>query len=189
MTNPRLIAHTLAKIVTRVNSAQLRLDAATDNIQRNTADGYTTNYRLDGDTSSRSDITDSTAHAADQRLGDLWHYPCSGTTPCNEPTHLDDKGRHVHRYTPGPITQLNDVHDYAHAALTALDMLHRALTDCGVPPSYTAHLMCIEYGDGRNCDQWKDPNRNDGRCVDHGRTADSNARRRRRHDDRTDIPA
>lgn len=167
MTNPKTIRRKLARIGIEATVAEARLSYAADNLARNTADGYPT--QASGTATEGGHTTAALTPvetATNQRLGDMWailDHPQFGA------------------YRPGPTTRLDDLNEHLDLALTALHAAHQILTICGVPPSATSHLRCVEYTNNRNCTNWKDPDRTDGRCIDHGRAADSNARRQRRH--------
>ena len=77
---------------------------------------------------------------------------------------------------------LNELDDYIRTARHALYIATNILDLVGTPPGTLTHLRCI------TCQQWADPDRGDGNCIDCGRRTDSDTRRHRRHA-RTEPPA
>jgi hypothetical protein len=164
--NPATIRRNLHRIAASVEVALTRLEYVADNLARNTPDGYPTQASGTATEGGRTTATlTPTEAAANQRLGTL--YAIVGDKIQGE-------------YRPGPVTRLEDLNEHLELVVTAMTAVQRELTACGIPPTITQHLQCVEYN-GTNCTQWKDKDRTDGRCIDHGREADSNARRKRRH--------
>ena len=75
---------------------------------------------------------------------------------------------------------LNELDDYIRTARHALTLTSQLLDHIGAPPTTLGHLRCT------GCQQWADPARNDGQCLDCGRRTDTDQRRARR---RTQTPA
>lgn len=113
-----------------------RAVAANDAVAERTFDG----------THGNSDLT-PVEQAANRNLGDL---NAAGDT-----------------YKPGPLLQaerivhlVKTISAHAHELITIADSTDRPLADI--------RQRCIGTGDakGSTCTQWRDPDRNDGRCID-----------------------
>lgn len=161
MTSPQDIRRYIARVHTNATVLEGRLANAVENINRKMADSLpTTASGSASGPQAKGSVSDPTPAAAHANLGDLYGY--------------------TNTYRPGPLTQLDDLADNLRAALMALDMAQSELTRIGVAPFTTEQYRCRGIN-GTGCHDWADRQRTDHLCIDCGRRTDSDARRRRRH--------
>lgn len=159
MTNPRHVTTDIARAAVLLEIVRTRAPSAIRAITLNLSDldGYPTTASGADRGPGGGTVSSSTERAALARLHDR-----------------------------GPTSDLDELHDCIRTARHALD-LALGVIDRVMPAALTTvdlrRLRCIGTGDaaGSTCEQWADPTRRDGRCVDCGRRSDSDARRARRH--------
>jgi hypothetical protein len=173
MTTPADIRRLIHRAINSLTVAEHRLQHAETNTQLLTAIGHPTTASGNTNHGPRGTneltLTEAAAHT---NLGDIYGYT-DGTRDANP-----DIDTHTTGYHPGPTTRYNDIADPIRAALKALDHMHTALTDAGVPPFITEQHRCRGIN-ATGCTDWADRNRTDHLCIDCGRRADQATRAQR----------